>query len=353
MEYPVLIIQFNAQKSTTGLTACLQHVRKTLPDPSAATATNRTRSFSQLSSRIKNRINQRMRSTWRQACPSVSEASDFLSSSFPQETKAESLHLTQTSIMDFFSPPGDKRSTSQPVPVSRTRSTSVNSQSSQSSSALSQAPGKHFVACLQEPPVRNDKVVGLPSGLQIFSTKGDSRVRAAIVASHGLPLWQVPEFSTPDLQVVLWKNDKTDIYIVSGYLDIEHRDVVPQELRRLSRKCLRDKNPILICLDSNAHSSLWGMENNSRGDRIEEWLFSSSLKVINTGDKHTFFNRRSQTVIDITIASQGLANRLEHWKVVDEHMCSDHKLIQMYLNTKVPPKHKVFQWSKCDWTAFF
>ena len=365
MESSVLITQFNAQKSIPGMTSCFQHIRKVLPRPPVMLSATQRKPFRNLSGKLQSWIVKKTRETWAQVSSNVSSQSTLsceeLSSPLGTHASHRANPMTrpssrpvQRSILDYFSPPWEKKTNSQESRPGSDPSQldTSNSSESSSSSKVGTVPSKQFLACLTEPAIRDGKLVGLPQGLQSFVTTGNTRPRAAIVASRGLPLWQVQEFCTPDLQVVLWKTEKEEIYVVSGYLDIEHQTVLPPALKQLSRKCFREKKPILVCLDSNAHSSLWGMENNARGDRLEEWLFGNSLKVLNVGSKFTFSNKRSKTIIDVSVASQGLANRIEKWQVVEDYMCSDHRLIQMYIQAQVPSRKVVYQWSKCDWSAF-
>ena len=154
--------------------------------------------------------------------------------------------------------------------------------------------------------MKDSRIVGLPRSTQCFFDKSGTRPRAAVIAPRNMKLWFVSELSTPDLAICLWRNGPEEIYIVSGYFDILDNDVIPRSLTRLMTKSSKEKIPVALFLDTNAHSSLWGEENNARGDRMEEWLFAHPLSVLNRGSHFTFHNRRAETIIDVTLCSQSI-----------------------------------------------
>ncbi len=70
------------------------------------------------------------------------------------------------------------------------------------------------------------------------------------------------EFCDRDTAVDLWKTGKNnieEIIVVSVYMDILLPGVWPAAFERLLDFCERKKKKVLICVDMNAWSTLWGM----------------------------------------------------------------------------------------------
>ena len=78
-------------------------------------------------------------------------------------------------------------------------------------------------------------------------------------------------------------------------------NVYPQTLIKLIQHCTSSGDKLIIGMDSNAHSVLWGNETNSRGEWLEEFILDSNLTVENQGLKPTFIARQTSTIIDITL----------------------------------------------------
>lgn len=57
--------------------------------------------------------------------------------------------------------------------------------------------------------------------------------------------------------------------------------------------------PIVIGADCNAHHTVWGSSDiNQRGEKLMEYLATTSLEIMNNGTKPTFVNRVKEKVID-------------------------------------------------------
>jgi hypothetical protein len=88
------------------------------------------------------------------------------------------------------------------------------------------------------------------------------------------------------------------------------------------------ETPILIGCDANAHSIVWGStNNNARGTQLLDFINTTNLHIMNRGNEPTFVNRIRKEVINITLASRGLANEIEGWHVSKEPSLSDHRRI--------------------------
>ncbi len=121
-------------------------------------------------------------------------------------------------------------------------------------------------------------------------------------------LWLIPEFTGEDMVSALWRKalgyGEGDLIIVSLYLDINSPEVVLAALGRLLHQVEARQQEVIIYTDTNTHSSLWNSNGtNGRGEVLEEFILLHNLVVLNNGNHFTFFNRRSATIIDMTLAS--------------------------------------------------
>ena len=216
-----------------------------------------------------------------------------------------------------------------------------------------------FICLVQEPNSRGGKLTGWPAkGMQKFLPSGD-RPRVAITASSDLDLWYDSKFSDEDVCTCLWKSKgpQKDVYIVSAYLDVNFKgeQIFPEKLRNLLKFTQEDDTPLIIGVDCNAWSTLWGSDTNQRGLEIEELIFRHNLTLQNVGKMPTFEVLRGdiqiQTCIDITLTRGDLD--IEGWRVRSVQTGSDHKVISFDLRTQIARKTEIFQDTKnADWELF-
>ena len=68
---------------------------------------------------------------------------------------------------------------------------------------------------------------------------------------------------------------------------------------------------------------------NGRGKKLEEFLISKQLFVINEkSEMKTFQSSRGSSNIDLTISNNILLKEVQEWKISEEETCSDHRMIQ-------------------------
>ena len=186
------------------------------------------------------------------------------------------------------------------------------------------------------------KLVNIKNVIQIADTKCQQRKknpvnpRAAIICSNHMNMWPITELCSRDLAVGLLKGAPMgDIYIASLYCDGEADKAVPHEYRRLMNVAKKEKKLVLVLMDSNSHSeTLWSSKRtDNRGRQWENYLADNQeLLVANIGDNFTFMSHRGQTIIDVTMASPQLHDKISQWGVVDTVAVSDHLSIEMILH---------------------
>jgi hypothetical protein len=156
-----------------------------------------------------------------------------------------------------------------------------------------------------------------------------------------MSLWVLPDFFCRDLVAVLvkyceeWAERK--IVVCSAYLPYDSEDPPPtKELEDLVRYCEKEHVHLLVGCDSNAHHSAWGSTNcNSRGKALMEFLSSSNLEILNRENQPTFCNVVREEVLDVTLVSYGLLEKITDWEVSVEPSLSDHRHILFTLRGSV------------------
>jgi hypothetical protein len=83
-------------------------------------------------------------------------------------------------------------------------------------------------------------------------------------------------------------------------------------------------------VDSNARSKTWhDVKTNARGKKMEEYLVSRQLHIINEECfRPTFFNCRRTSNIDLTLTNNNLLAKVCEWEISNEDSLSDHNYIQ-------------------------
>ena len=82
----------------------------------------------------------------------------------------------------------------------------------------------------------------------------------------------------------------------------------PVILKELLSFSDRDKIPIVIGTDANAHHTVWGFSNvNTRGMDLLMFCASANLHICNVGSKPTFRTRKRE-VLDLTLINRNAEN---------------------------------------------
>lgn len=191
------------------------------------------------------------------------------------------------------------------------------------------------ISLIQEPWVVKGTIKGL-GGLRTFKVPGAERPRAC-VAVRGIeatPLWEV---STGDLMAVRIKLGTTEMVLASVYLPIDGDISPPADLDRVLDYCQNRNIPLIAGCDANAHHEVWGStDTNNRGDSLLEYLVTTDLDILNTGNAPTFRNAIRAEVIDITLCTRNWVNRAKGWKVCKEPSLSDHYQIEFVITVPAP-----------------
>ncbi len=214
---------------------------------------------------------------------------------------------------------------------------------------------KYDVALVQEPNITSGSKLSLIQHPRKYFCK--ERARAAVILTEDLEYWPIDSLSTRDLAVIALDADEQTgtIILASGYMDI-NEDAPPAEFNLLVDYCNSKRIPLIMGVDSNAHSVTWGeKDTNPRGERLEEWVVSNNLFIQNVGSTatHTPENGARDTIIDLTITNSRAKEMVKNWKVDDQITFSDHRMIRFSTkDVKQKDHHLTRSYSKANWAEF-
>ena len=214
------------------------------------------------------------------------------------------------------------------------------------------------IALITEPHTVANKITGFPRGTTLAYDKSiparQPGPRTGIIASKDLKVNMMDNWCHRDCTVAVVKLHGKQVILASIYLDIK-QPVVPAWLEDLMTMVNTKKMPVILAVDSNAHSDLYGPDNNARGDAFEDFIIDHGLEVHNCSDAPTFEVQRGtkliQTHIDVTL-SRDLHFDIQHWRVDRTYNASDHNTIRFECEPTVVQKTKIRPWSKADWNTF-
>ena len=194
-----------------------------------------------------------------------------------------------------------------------------------------------FVCLITEPYNFKGKAASLPSNAQIVPENTEEHAsRAIIMASPNCEVVEVRNLCTKDSAVAHCKIDKVNILLCSVYMDVTMP--VQQDFLNKIMDYADSKNvEIIMGIDTNSHSTIYGDDTNSRGKDMEEFIIDNGLSVENIGKIPTFEtirgNLKMATCIDVTL-SRGLDNKIAKWTVDQTYNGSDHNTITFEITRK-------------------
>jgi hypothetical protein len=146
----------------------------------------------------------------------------------------------------------------------------------------------HIRSCvlfIQDPMTFKNQLGGIPRSLKQHYASHE-HIRAAICHTNDLTILDMPTFTDRDVVICLWAQPKKNsaIIIISAYWDCTYPNI-PDKLVNAIQYANDKRYPILCCIDSNAHSTVWGSpSDNTRGCTFEEFMIEHDLDVNNTGN---------------------------------------------------------------------
>ena len=209
---------------------------------------------------------------------------------------------------------------------------------------------KAQIGFITEPYVAHKKIVGKPLEYNVFpSIELDYSPRAALCVPRHIKCVHLQHLSNADCQVAMIYLATMSVLIASIYLDIND-DPVPDWMEDVVEYADNHRLGLLLALDSNAHSHLFGPTLNRRGNAFENFILSNGLYVANTGITPTFQTIRAESFIDVTLIRD---ISISNWRVDTEYNASDHNSILFDIHdVEFIPGKTIRPWQSADWALF-
>ena len=208
-----------------------------------------------------------------------------------------------------------------------------------------------------EPYSYENRISGIPTRAKKIYLRQKATAahpRAGIITSPDVNITAMDSWCNRDCAVALARVEGLQTIIVSLYLDIT-KEVQPKWLDDLMLMIEQKGYPLIMGVDSNSHSTLYGRDNNKRGNDFEDFILQYGLRVENTGTCPTFETMRGtraiMTHIDVTL-TRGLVNNTTNWRVCRDYNASDHNTILFEVGYHRPNPTMSRPWNRADWTTF-
>lgn len=197
------------------------------------------------------------------------------------------------------------------------------------------------VLLLQEPYVRKQNsshtFYGLGTGFRVAAVRSQRPWAAVAISNPNLGMLFVSQLSTTHCVCVEVQAPDFSFYVVSCYF--QYSDEIEKHLRHLETVChsLRGKR-LLVAIDANARSSLWGPQStDERGAILEDFIRAFGLQVLNdAAQPPTFSTVRGSSFIDVTLVSPAMSQFIGEWKVRENWTTSDHNSLD--IRVRVPKR---------------
>ena len=214
------------------------------------------------------------------------------------------------------------------------------------------------VLLLQEPYVSRGKLAGMPFTATVVLGVGPNDpsppMAAIVVLTPGLEVTKLTQFCTT--HTVVAELAGTSVILVSQYYQFRDETMPCRAQLTSLMTSVRDRE-MLVAADCNARSPLWGSPDTCRRGRLMKRVITDfNLVILNEGEQGATCHPRSGagSHVDVTLCTQGLRSRLNHWRLHQFATLSDHAVITYELAfgratgfQRALPKSYVL--SKADW----
>ena len=207
-----------------------------------------------------------------------------------------------------------------------------------------------YVCLCQEPYVYQNNAAMQPrTSMQYIGGQGN-HPRTAIYTAKAIKAWHIETLSNRDMTAIVVKLNNRETLILSVYLDSKLKVIQPWLTKAMTFANHRGY-AVIIGMDSNCHSELYGLETNKRGEQLEDFIAQHNLRVENQGRTPTFQAAIGSSIIDVTLTAR-ISVSIKQWRVNTNPNFSDHNTIKYEATIEqddIPPTRK---WIKMDWNDF-
>lgn len=194
---------------------------------------------------------------------------------------------------------------------------------------------------------------------QIACVRSERPGAAIVLCNPAYKMLFIPQLSSSHCAVAQILTPETSFYVVSHYF--QPKISLEEHLTHLEKALLAlHGEQVLVGLDANARSMLWGSgETNRRGEKLEKLIKSLQLNVENTpGEPSTYYSTRGESNIDVTLTTK-VTKIVKEWRVRPDWIpSSDHRAIDIRLrdetliNAVEAAGPLRFNIKKADWETF-
>ena len=207
-----------------------------------------------------------------------------------------------------------------------------------------------FLALLQEPYCYKGTLAAVPGRADYIPSVRTGGPRAAIFADKRIKLREVTHLCTRDLAVGVCVIGSKQTLIISAYMDI-NRNIRNDDLLSILEYRQSKRLGLIMAMDSNAHSTLWGHASNPRGITLTEIISEYGLQLRNVGKDYTYDCRLGKSIIDLTLTCN-LGAGIINWRVSKALNFSDHNTITYNVAMEILELPPTRPWAKADWKTF-
>ena len=211
------------------------------------------------------------------------------------------------------------------------------------------------IALIQEPYRHKGRLARAPKGYARIPSNHVENARACIFSAHTLNLIEFSTLCKPDCAVGSMKVNGKQTIFASIYLDCTNKDVITQELKKVVSTAEARSFGLVISIDTNSHSVLYGNETCQRGEILEDFLMEIFLNIANIGTTPTFYTIRGQveakSCIDVTMY-RDINFNIQNWRVDCDWNGSDHRSILFEVSHCDDTVTPIRPWHRADWKTF-
>ena len=118
--------------------------------------------------------------------------------------------------------------------------------------------------------------------------------------------------------------------------------------------CYSNDKHLIIGCDANAHHTVWGSTDiNEGGEILLEVLLRNYISIMNVGTSPTFVTSVRREVLDLTLTTRFIGDRIEGWKVSEELMQSDHRMLVFNLKVSGLVESRYRNPRATDWDIYY
>ena len=174
-----------------------------------------------------------------------------------------------------------------------------------------------MIALCQEPAQFRGKITNINRKITVIigTDSSEEKPRTCILYKRKASFLKLAQYCDRDQVAIKIKDDEgREIILASTYMPYI-RDVAPPPAitKRLIEHCEMKGIGLIISTDCNSHNEMWGStDDNFRGEALLDYIMTTNMQIGNIGNRPTFKNVAREEVIDITLISTGIVDKVRN-----------------------------------------